>query len=282
MATPKETFTTPLPSEPIESSLAAPMGNLEEMETSLAAAQAVLGSIAHLIIAPERLTFVDCTESDGALCDVYFAKLDETSHTPKDVTVERLRVDSKVDSLSKAVIRLARQLEARKGLRHPNVLELIGYYLNPDSCTAQVISPYMIQGRLSEDLARSPVGIAQRLGFVRDITSGLDYLHSHNPPICHGDLRVKNIHVDENLNAVLSCFGLTSIQKAVDNSSGLTSSVEPVGPLRYYPPEILIGEHTKPSPESDVWAWGCTTFEILTNDVVFSIRSPTLLSSALS
>lgn len=88
------------------------------------------------------------------------------------------------------------------------MLELIGYYLNPDSCTAQVISPYMIQGRLSEDLARSPVGIAQRLGFVspplpgslacyltvhcqvRDITSGLDYLHSHNPPICHGDLRV--------------------------------------------------------------------------------------------
>ncbi|KAG9036571.1 hypothetical protein FS837_001642 [Tulasnella sp. UAMH 9824] len=271
MATAKVTFATPPPSEPVESSLAASVETLEEISLSLAKARAVLESLAHLIIFPERLTFVDCTESDGALCDVYFAKLDETSHTPKDVTVERYRVDPKVDGFSKAVDRFARELEARNGLRHPNVLELLGYYLSPDHHTAQVISPYMTNGRLGEYLARpgSRVGIDQRLRFVRDITSGLDYLHSRKPPICHGDLRVKNIHVDGNLNAVLSCFGLASVQKDVDDPSGLTASVGLTGPLKYYPPEILLGEHARPNPESDVWAWGCTAFEILTSDLVF-------------
>ncbi|KAG9041839.1 hypothetical protein FS837_011688 [Tulasnella sp. UAMH 9824] len=216
MATHKVTFATPWPSEPVESSLAASVETLEDISLSLAKARVVLEGLAHLIIASERLTLVDCTESDGALCDVYFAKLDETSHTPKDVTVERYRVDPKVDGLSKAVDRLARQLEARNGLRHPNVLELLGYYLSPDYHTAQVISPYMINGRLGEYLARpgSCVGIDQRLRF-----------------------------------------------KDADDPSGLTASFGLVGPWKYYPPEIVLDEHARPTPASDVWAWGCTAFE---------------------
>lgn len=47
---------------------------------------------------------MDRPVSYGVLCDVYFAKLDESSHAPKDVTVECLRIDPNVDDLSKAAI----------------------------------------------------------------------------------------------------------------------------------------------------------------------------------
>ncbi|KAG9027114.1 hypothetical protein FS837_004372 [Tulasnella sp. UAMH 9824] len=275
MATPRVTFSTPPPSELVESSPAASAENLDEIQPT--AARAVFKSLDHLIIAPERLTFVDYPVSRSGLCDVYFAKLDENSQTPKDVAVERLLVGPGEDRRLRTAIRLARQLKVWEGLRHPNVLELLGYYLSPNCDTAQLISPYLINGGLGDYLAKNPVGIAQRLGFVRDITSGLDYLHSHSPPIYHGDLNPANITIDENLNAVLSCLGLASVHGDEDHPSGLTTSTGLNGVLRYLGPELIAEEQPQHSPASDVWAWACTAFEILTGDKVFKEKQTELL-----
>ncbi|KAG9024496.1 hypothetical protein FS837_005343 [Tulasnella sp. UAMH 9824] len=270
MANPRVTFSTPPPSELVESSPAAPAENLDEILPT--AARAVFKSLAHLIIAPERLTFVDYPVSRGGLCDVYFAKLDENSQTPKDVAVERLLVGPREDRRLRMAIRLARQLKVWEGLRHPNVLELLGYYLSPNCNTAQLISPYMINGGLEQYLARNPVGIGQRLGFVRDITSGLDYLHSHSPPIYHGDLNPANITLDENLNAVLSCLGLASVHGDEDHQSGLTTSTGLQGVIRYFGPELIAEERPKHTPASDVWAWACTAFEVCAHKFRMSRR----------
>ncbi|KAG8897139.1 hypothetical protein FRC00_004765 [Tulasnella sp. 408] len=191
MATPRVTLSTPPPSGPVEPSPAASAESLDENLPT--AARAVFKSLAHLIIVPERLTFVDYPVSLGGLCDVRFAKLDEISHTPKDVAVERLTIGPIKDHRRRTAIRLARQLKVWEGLRHPNVLELLGYYLSPNYDTAQLISPYMIN----------------------ESTGGK-------------------------------------------------------GTCRYMSPELTVGEERpKSTPASDVWAWGCTAFEILTGDRVF-------------
>ncbi|KAG8916809.1 hypothetical protein FRC01_002859 [Tulasnella sp. 417] len=164
---PRVSFARPPPSEPpgFESSPVHSVEDLDESGHSLTAAWAILESLAHLVISPERLTFVDYPVSHGGLCNVYFAKLDETSQTPKDVAVERLLITDEKHRLSVATMRLARQLKAWNGLKHPNVLELLGYYLSPNCDTAQIISPYKINGGLREYCERNNVGIAQRLGF---------------------------------------------------------------------------------------------------------------------
>ncbi|KIO17629.1 hypothetical protein M407DRAFT_32688 [Tulasnella calospora MUT 4182] len=253
MATPRVSFASPPPSEPGDTSPASSVGDLDESTPSLTpVARAVFESFAHLVIAPERLTFVDSYPiAHGGRCDVYFAKLDETSQTPKDVAVERLWVPREGDRRRTAT-RLARQLKAWKGLRHPNVLEFLGYYLSPNYDIAQLISPYKIHGGLRQYLEKIPVAIAQRLGFVRDITAGLDYLHGHSPPVCHGDLNPSNITIDENLNAVLSCFGLASVSSDLSDPSGLTESDPNSGTTRYMSPELIVEDQPKKTFACDI------------------------------
>ncbi|KIO17628.1 hypothetical protein M407DRAFT_227816, partial [Tulasnella calospora MUT 4182] len=147
-------------------------------------------------------------------------------------------------------------------LRHPNVVELLGYYLSPSYEIAQIVSPYLINGNLREYLWGKPVGMAQLLGFVRDITAGLDYLHSYSPPIIHGDLRPANVLIDLHINAVLCDFGLASFVSGSGTSPGLVTSTTLKGSPRYMSPELLMGDDCTHSLESDVWAWGCTVFQV--------------------
>ncbi|KAG9041836.1 hypothetical protein FS837_011685 [Tulasnella sp. UAMH 9824] len=261
MTTPKVSFAAPPPSEADDSSSVRSMEVLDESEPSLnPAARAIFESLAHLFIAPERLTFVDSDPiARHSRFDVYFAKLDETSQTPKDVAVQRL---SQSWGRERAVIRLARQLKVWEGLKHANILELLGYYLSPNYDIAQLVSPYLINGGVMEYLKRTSAGIAQRLRFVRDITAGLDYLHNQSPPICHGDLRPDNVTIDENLNAVLSCFELAGpAHNDLDDPSTRTISGIPWGTLRYTCPESLLGDQSKLTVASDIWSWGCTAFQ---------------------
>ncbi|KAG8917003.1 hypothetical protein FRC01_002726 [Tulasnella sp. 417] len=274
MAAARVSFATPPSSEPDDSSSTNSVEALDARAPSLVAARGVFESLAHLVIAPERLTFIDNDSIAGGRFRIYFAKLDETSQTPKDVAVERLLAYREDDPGLRTVIRLARQLKVRAGLRHPNVLELLGYYLSPNYETAQLISPYLINGNLRDYLWNKPVGITERLGFVRDITAGLDYLHSQSSPIIHGDLRpviltVINIMIDENLNAVLSSFELALGHSGSNDPSGLTTSNGMKGVFRYMSPELIVDDGAKKTLASDIWAWGCTAFEILTRDEPF-------------
>ncbi|KIO21818.1 hypothetical protein M407DRAFT_217538, partial [Tulasnella calospora MUT 4182] len=177
-----------------------------------------------------------------------------------------------------------------EGLSHPNVLELLGYYLSPEYDIARLISPCLINGNVSDYLKRAPVTVAQRLEFVRDITAGLDYLHNHSPPICHSDLNPANILIDDNLHAVLSgfglaqanvlidlhmnailCdFGLASFVSGSDTLPGLVTTTTLKGTPRYMGPELLEDGDCKHSLESDIWAWARTVFQILTGRIPYA------------
>ena len=37
--------------------------------------------------------------------------------------------------------------------------------------------------------------------FLREIVSGMKYLHNQNPPVIHGDLKIGNVLVSDNLVA---------------------------------------------------------------------------------
>jgi len=51
--------------------------------------------------------------------------------------------------------------------------------------------------------------------------------------------------------------------------AGLTLSNPDVGPLRWQPPEFL-GDTDEPATlASDVWSYGCTAFELLTNRIPY-------------
>lgn len=113
----------------------------------------------------------------------------------------------------------------------------------------------------------------------------MDYLHRHDPPICHGDLKPvsadpkqmnrsllmsiqANVLINNKLDAVLCDFGLAKFINDSDTPSGLTTSRTIKGSIRYMSPELVVENDAKHTLASDIWAWGCTAFEVrlLTND----------------
>ncbi|KAG8964317.1 hypothetical protein FRC05_003867, partial [Tulasnella sp. 425] len=226
--------------------------------------QSTLDDLSHLIIPRERLTLENDVELGvGRYGEVFLAVL-EASDLRIKVAVKQLRIVQSKGVRRRVAIRLARELKVWATAKHPNILELLGFYLSDNHRCAQLVSAYMANGNVKEYIGRLQPNLATRLRFVQGITSGISYLHNCNPAICHGDLKPTNVLVNESLDAVLCDFGLARFIMESGVSSGLTTTKSVKGATRYMAPELLLEGEARHTLESDVWAWACTTFEVLT------------------
>ncbi|KIO30433.1 hypothetical protein M407DRAFT_224396, partial [Tulasnella calospora MUT 4182] len=128
----------------------------------------------------------------------------------------------------------------------------------------------MENGNITEYMKRTQAGVKARLRFVRGITLGMAYLHSCDPPICHGDLKPANVLISDKLDAVLCDFGLATFVENSGDPSGLTTSRSIKGSLRYMSPELFHDDEAKHTLESDIWAWACTIFETITDCIPYA------------
>ncbi|KAG8941967.1 hypothetical protein FRC00_012117, partial [Tulasnella sp. 408] len=231
----------------------------------------ILDDLSYLAIDLEQLTLDGEQElGAGGYADVCLGLLAEPPASPKKVAVKELRIAQAKEARRLAAIRFARELKVWAQTKHPNILKLVGFHLRDDHKCAQFISPYMANGNVKDYIKKNQPNIATRLKFVRGITSGIDYLHHYDPPICHGDLKPSNVLVNDDVDTVLCDFGLANFILESGISSGLTTSKSVKGSTRYMSPDLLQDGEGKRTLESDIWAWGCTTFEIITDIEPFS------------
>ncbi|KIO25362.1 hypothetical protein M407DRAFT_48892, partial [Tulasnella calospora MUT 4182] len=108
---------------------------------------------------------------------------------------------------------LARELCIWARLKHPNILDLIGYCLNSQMTTARFISPLMASGNIEEYLGHTqePVSNSLRLKLLADALNGLVYLHGLTPPICHADIKPENVLITDRIDAILCDFGIARL-----------------------------------------------------------------------
>ncbi|KAG8946164.1 hypothetical protein FRC04_012019 [Tulasnella sp. 424] len=237
--------------------------SIEMQEITL---RAVLQGLEHFVIHPSRLTTLNSSHiGSGGYGEVILAKLDESELSAREVAVKQLRTVGTNGVRIRVALRLARELKIWAKVKHPNILGLIGYYLSENYEVAQLVSPFMVNGNVLKYIAELRPDTTKRLDFVRDITAGMGYLHSRDPPICHGDLKPANVLIDDSTHAVLCDFGLASIADEAYTSSGLTTSQSLKGSTRYMSPELVTGEEPKQTLASDMWAWACTVFQVLTD-----------------
>lgn len=131
---------------------------------------------------------------------------------------------------------------------------------------------------------------------AHDIASGLAYLHSLEPPVCHGDIKPVSLLVfsldtgfsDEALQenalvnkvekAVICDFGLA--KTLGDSPSGLTTTAQPFTP-HYASPEVLQDATVRTLP-SDVWSWGCLVYQVCVYCICRLNRSTLIMRKAHS
>jgi len=211
---------------------------------------------------------------EGEFGFVFKGKLKTTNDAGQsaeiDVAVKTIKLEECTTADKEAFVEEGLRM---KGLRHPNVMHLIGICLSDQDASAaksttsfspQVILPFMKNGDLRNYLfnARSSGQVKQftllrLLRFGLDVAEGMRYLASKN--VIHRDLAARNCMLDENLSAVVSDFGLS---KQIYSQNYYRQTHIKKMPVKWMAIESL-GDYIFTSM-SDVWSFGVTMWEILT------------------
>ncbi len=120
-----------------------------------------------------------------------------------------------------------------------------------------------------EDLARrlrsqkSSFPLNWVMFWADQLLAALDYLHKHDPPIIHRDIKPQNLKLTADNQIILLDFGLS---KRSLGDTQVTSSGSVVGYTPHYAPmEQIRGTGTNAS--SDVYSLSSTLYQLLTNAV---------------
>ncbi|KAF7354929.1 Protein kinase domain-containing protein [Mycena sanguinolenta] len=169
----------------------------------------------------------------------------------------------KDDDVKASMKKLGREALIWRQLSHPNLLPFFGLYILDDRLC--LISPWMDNGDLKEFLNSAPSDI-DRISLMMDVARGLEYLHSQG--VVHGDLKTVNILVTPSHRACITDFGLSTIVDDLSLKMTFSSRGDRAGTVRYQAPELLKNERSN-HYGSDIYAFGCVSYEILTGKVPF-------------
>ena len=161
--------------------------------------------------------------------------------------------------------RLVRQFDQEchflKDLRHPNVVQYLGMYVEGNE---RVLLMELMDGNLTRFLEHNehtPLPYHVAMDISNDIALALAYLHSNY--IVHRDLSSNNVLLLEERRAKVSDFGVSKlISPHRQRQSSLTLCP---GNSAYMPPEAIDETHATPYSEKlDCFSYGVLCVQILT------------------
>ncbi|XP_010737786.3 LIM domain kinase 1 [Larimichthys crocea] len=119
-----------------------------------------------------------------------------------------------------------KEVKVMRCMDHPNVLKFIGLFYKDKRIN--FVSEYIQGGTLRETIIKMDKDFPwrTRLGYAKDIASGMAYLHSMN--VIHRDLNSHNCLVRENQSVVVADFGLARLVTEERNQSRTSSLERPV------------------------------------------------------
>jgi serine/threonine protein kinase len=154
-------------------------------------------------------------------------------------------------------------------LRHPALPKVSDHFIENDN--QFLVMEHISGDDLSKRLAatQKPFPLSWVLFWADQLLDALAYLHSHEPPIIHRDIKPQNLKLTDDNNIVLLDFGLSKNsagQTLTSGSGGSGSSGSVVGYTPHYAPmEQIRGTGT--SPRSDIYSLSATLYQLLTNVV---------------
>ncbi|HEY7370340.1 MAG TPA: protein kinase, partial [Thermoanaerobaculia bacterium] len=183
--------------------------------------------------------------------------------------------------------RLEREAKTISQLSHSHICTLydVGHHDGTDYLVME-----LLEGEtLADRLGRGALPVDQAVKISIDIASALDAAHASG--IIHRDLKPGNIMLTKSGVKLLD-FGLaklaappaaisqtTSLPTALQESNPLTTHGTILGTFQYMSPEQLEGRDA--DARSDIFAFGCVLYEMLTGQKAFSGKSQASLIGSI-
>ncbi len=208
----------------------------------------------------------------GGMGEVYRAR---DARLGRDVAIKILSPDIAADA--DGLMRFEREARVLASLNHPNIAAIYGV---EDGAGHPALILELVDGEtLANRIARGPIPIAEALVIARQIAEAFDT--AHEAGIVHRDLKPANIKISEAGTIKVLDFGLA---KAIAAAAAPATTVDPsrsptvtvhgtkhgliLGTVAYMSPEQARGKAV--DKRTDIWAFGCVLFEMLTGRMTFS------------
>jgi serine/threonine protein kinase len=151
-------------------------------------------------------------------------------------------------------------------LRHPVLPKVSDHFI--ENGEQYLVMEHIAGDDLAKrlEVAQKPFPLSWVLYWADQLLDALAYLHSHEPPIIHRDIKPQNLKLTDENHIVLLDFGLskntTGQSKLV--TSGSSGSVVGYTP-HYAPMEQIRGTGT--NPKSDIYSLSATLYQLMSNVV---------------
>jgi len=164
--------------------------------------------------------------------------------------------------------RFRREAQVLASLNHPNIAAIYGF---EDSGSVHALAMELVEGQTLADLiTRDPMPLDEALPIAKQICEAVEYAHERG--IIHRDLKPANIKLASNDAVKILDFGLA---KALEgNAASVDISSSPTISRMATQAGIILGTAAYMSPEqakgksvdrrTDIWAFGCVLYEMLT------------------
>ncbi len=218
----------------------------------------------------------------GGMGEVYRAR---DTRLGRDVAVKVL--PAHMSSSPELRQRLEREAKTISQLSHPHICML--HDVGHQNGTDYLVMEFLEGETLADRLAKGALPVEQALRIGTEIAGALDA--AHRSGIVHRDLKPGNIMLTKTGVKLLD-FGLaklaapttpvsqaTSLPTALQESQPLTSRGTILGTFQYMSPEQLEGKDA--DARSDIFAFGCVLYEMLTGRKAFTGKSQASLIGSI-
>jgi len=212
----------------------------------------------------------------GGMGEVYRAR---DTKLGRDVALKVLPESFAADP--ERVARMHREAQVLAALNHSNIAAIHGF---EDSGDVHALVLEFVDGEtLAERIERGPIPLDEALPIVKQTAEALEAAHEQG--IIHRDLKPANIKVRPDGTVKVLDFGLAKLAEAPPTAAAAhTQSPLSMSPTITSPAMtgvgVLLGTAAYMSPEqakgrpadkrSDIWAFGCVVFEMLTGRRAFA------------
>jgi len=177
------------------------------------------------------------------------------------------------------IARFRREATVLASLNHPNIAAIYGF---EDSGNVHALVLELVEGpTLAERIAQGPILVDEALPIARQIAEALEAAHEQG--IIHRDLKPANIKLRPDGTVKVLDFGLAKALEPLTSGGhrGQSASLSPTitSPALISDVGVLLGTAAYMSPEqakgkpadkrSDIWAFGCVLYEMLTGKRAF-------------
>ncbi|XP_012055826.1 PREDICTED: uncharacterized protein LOC105618903 [Atta cephalotes] len=172
----------------------------------------------------------------------------ETGQEVAIKTIKKCKIETEAD-----LIRIRREIQIMSSVQHPNIIHIYEVFENREKMV--LVMEYAAGGELYDYLSeRKVLSEHEARRIFRQIATAVFYCHKHK--ICHRDLKLENILLDQVGNAKIADFGLSNVfdeQRLLNTFCG--------SPL-YASPEIVKGTPYH-GPEVDCWSLGVLLYTLV-------------------